>query len=52
MMGYSVDLRERVVGYVRSGGGLTEAARLFKVSRTTLYRKRCLMALLPHLFGM
>jgi transposase len=38
MMSYSVDLRERVVGYVRGGGGLTEAARLFQVSRTTLYR--------------
>ena len=37
-MSYSVDLRERVVSYVRSGGGRTEAARLFQVSRTTLYR--------------
>lgn len=37
-MSYSVDLRERVVSYVRGGGGPTEAARLFQVSRTTLYR--------------
>ena len=38
MMSYSVDLRERAVGYVRGGGGLTQAARLFQISRTTLYR--------------
>ena len=37
-MSYSVDLRERVVSYVRGGGGPTEAARLFQVSRTTLHR--------------
>jgi transposase len=38
MMSYSVDLRERVVSYVRRGGGPTEAARLFQVSRMTLHR--------------
>ena len=37
-MSYSVDLRERVVNYVRGGGSPTEAGRLFKVGRTTLYR--------------
>lgn len=37
-MSYSVDLRERVVGYVRGGGSPTQAARLFKVGKTTLYR--------------
>ena len=37
-MSYSVELRECAVGYVRGGGGLAEAARLFWVSRTTLYR--------------
>ena len=37
-MSYSIDLRERVVGYVRGGGSRTEAARLFQVSRMTLYR--------------
>ena len=37
-MSYSVDLRERVVSYVRNGGSATEAARLFEVGRTTLYR--------------
>jgi transposase len=37
-MSYSVDLRERVVGYVRGGGSPTKAAELFRVGRTTLYR--------------
>jgi transposase len=37
-LSYSVDLRERVVGYVRSGGSRIEATRLFQVGRTTLYR--------------
>lgn len=37
-MSYSVDLRERVVGYVRGGGSPTEAARLFQVSRMTIHR--------------
>jgi transposase len=37
-MSYSVDLRERVVGYVRGGGSPTQAAQLFQVGRTTLYR--------------
>lgn len=31
-MTYSVDLRERVVAYVRDGGGQAEAARHFDVS--------------------
>ena len=37
-MSYSVDLRERVVSYVRVGGSRTQAAALFQVGRTTLYR--------------
>lgn len=37
-MSYSVDLRERVVGYVRDGGSRAKASELFKVGRTTLYR--------------
>lgn len=32
MMAYSVDLRERVVDFVLSGGGKSEASRRFKVS--------------------
>jgi transposase len=37
-MSYSVDLRERVVSYVRGGGSPTKAAQVFQVGRTTLYR--------------
>lgn len=36
-MTYSVDLRERVVAFVRKGGGKTDAARLFEVHRQTVY---------------
>jgi transposase len=35
--GYSIDLRERVVGYIEQGGSKTEAVKLFKVSRKTIY---------------
>jgi transposase len=37
-LSYSVDLRERVVGYVRGGGSRIKASQLFQVGRTTLYR--------------
>ena len=37
-LSYSVDLRERVVSYVRGGGSRTQASALFQVGRTTLYR--------------
>ena len=36
-MSYSIDLRKRVVEYVNDGGQKTEAVRLFKVSRKTIY---------------
>ena len=36
-MSYSIDLRERVLAYVRGGGSKTEAAALFGVSRNQLY---------------
>lgn len=36
-MSYSIDLRQRVVDYVRSGGSKTEAGRRFCVSRSTVY---------------
>lgn len=36
-MTYSVDMRERAVGYVRDGGLRSEACRLFKIDRKTLY---------------
>ena len=37
-MSYSIDFRQRVVSHVRSGCSQEEAARLFKVSRKTIYR--------------
>jgi transposase len=37
-LSYSVDLRKRVVSYVRGGGSRAQAAALFQVGRTTLYR--------------
>jgi len=36
-MSHSVDLRRRVVSYVRGGGSKAEAARLFGVSRGRVY---------------
>lgn len=36
-MTYSVDLRERVVSFVRDGGSKSEAARRFEVSRWCVY---------------
>ncbi len=35
--GYSIDLRERVVGYIEQGGSKTTAVELFQVSRRTIY---------------
>lgn len=37
-MAYSLDLRERVIEFIESGGGVTQAARLFKVGRATIYK--------------
>jgi len=37
-MTYSIDLRERVVSYVRGGGRKTSAVKLFGVGRDTIYR--------------
>ncbi len=36
-MTYSLDLRERAVSYVRTGGAQVEACRLFGIGRKTLY---------------
>ena len=36
-MSYSLDLRRRVVAFVRSGGSKSEASRLFCVNRGTVY---------------
>ena len=38
MKAYSLDLRQRIVAFVQSGGGKTEAARRFGVGRDTVYR--------------
>ena len=37
-MAYSLDLRQRVIGYVEAGGGVSQASRLFKVGRSTIYQ--------------
>ncbi|NIT59302.1 MAG: helix-turn-helix domain-containing protein, partial [Aliifodinibius sp.] len=37
-MSYSIDLRQRVMNYIQSGGSKTQACRLFQVGRTTIYR--------------
>jgi len=36
-MTYSLDLRQRVVAFVYSGGGKSEACRRFSVNRGTIY---------------
>jgi putative transposase len=36
-MTYSVDLRKRVVAFVREGGSKSEAARIFGVARSCVY---------------
>jgi transposase len=38
MKAYSLDIRERIVAFVQSGGAKTEAAARFGVSRKTVYR--------------
>ena len=35
-MGYSIDLRERVIGFVKQGGSRREAARRFAVNHQTV----------------
>ena len=37
-MPYSLDLRKKVVSYVEKGGKITEAAKVFGISRATIYR--------------
>jgi transposase len=37
-MSYSIDLRKRVVDYVKDGGCIAQSAALFKVGRATIYR--------------
>ena len=35
---YSIDLRRRVLSYVKEGHGVTEAGKIFNVGRMTLWR--------------
>ena len=37
-MAYSIDLRHRVVDFIESGGSITEASKIFKIGRATIYR--------------
>lgn len=37
-MPYSLDLRLRVVQWVETGGSITKAAKIYHVSRATIYR--------------
>jgi len=36
-MTYSIDLRQRVVSFVKKGGGMVEAAQRYDVDRKTVY---------------
>jgi transposase len=38
MKAYALDLRERVVNFIKSGGSKAEAARRFELGRSTVYR--------------
>ena len=38
LMAYSLDLRKRVLDFIETGGGKTEASRRFSVARSTLYK--------------
>jgi putative transposase len=36
-MGYSIDLRKRVIQFVEAGGSVIDAARTFSVTRRSIY---------------
>ncbi|MBE9174594.1 helix-turn-helix domain-containing protein [Synechocystis salina LEGE 06155] len=38
IMSYSLDLRLKVIQFIEEGGGVTKAAKTFKVSKATIYR--------------
>jgi putative transposase len=35
---YFLDLRQRVIEFIETGGGISKAARTYRVSRATIYR--------------
>ena len=37
-MPYSLDLRQRVIAFIENGGAITQASKLYKISRATIYR--------------
>lgn len=45
----SIDLRERVIHFIESGGAISEACRLFQVSSSSVYRWRQLKNSVGHL---
>ena len=50
-MTYSLDLRERAVGYVRGGGSRADCCRLLNIDRKTLYHWLCAEDLRPKKHG-
>jgi putative transposase len=46
-MHYGLDLRERVIGFIKEGGSKSEASRRFRVSRQTIYNWLSLPTLAP-----
>jgi len=50
-MTYRIDLRERVVSFVREGGDKAEASRRFDVSRKTVYNWLARSTLAPKQHG-
>lgn len=37
-MPYSLDLRQRVIDFIENGGAITQASKLYKIGRATIYR--------------
>ena len=50
-MTYSLDIRERAVGFVQAGGSQAEATRVFGIDRKTLYHWLRCKTLVPKVCG-
>ena len=50
-MSYSIDLRERVIKFVKEGGSKADAARTYQVARGTVYQWLSRKTLAPHHHG-